>query len=231
MAIYTIADLHLSLSSQKSMEKFSGWENYVARLEENWRSTVGEGDTVVLPGDISWGMSLQESLEDFRFLHSLPGEKLLGKGNHDYWWNSKSKMEQFFEDNGLSSLKILHNNSIVREGLVLCGSRGWLFEKGEPHDQKILAREAGRLALSLSSAEGLEGERVAFLHYPPVFGEEVSPEILQVLHQYGVKRCYYGHIHGYGHNLALNGIYEGISFSLVSADYLKFRPIKVVNEG
>ena len=230
MGIYAIADLHLSLSSNKSMEKFAGWENYVHRIQENWSKVVMPEDTVVLPGDVSWGMSLQESLEDFRFLDNLPGEKLLCKGNHDYWWTSKSKMEQFFEENGLTTLKILHNNCIVRQGLILCGSRGWLFENGEPHDQKILAREAGRLSLSLSAANGLEGERIAFLHYPPVFGTEVSPEILDVLHQFQVKRCYYGHIHGYGHNLALNGMYDGIDFRLVSADYLKFSPLKVVNE-
>lgn len=198
------------------------------RLEENWRAEVCPEDTVIIPGDVSWGMSLESSLADFQFLQSLPGEKILMKGNHDYWWTTRAKAEKFFEQNGLDTLKILNNNSFSREGYSICGTRGWLFEQGEPHDQKIVAREAGRLRMSLKDAEQFgEQERIVFLHYPPVFGDQVTPEILDVLLEFGIKRCYYGHIHSAGCQFALNGNYCGIDFALVSSDFLRFCPKKL----
>lgn len=227
MAVFTIGDLHLSLGADKRMDIFPGWENYVERIERHWREAVDEGDTVVLAGDISWGMSLEEALNDLRFLERLPGKKLLVKGNHDYWWATGAKMQGFFEQNGLLSFSLLHNNAYPCEGAVLCGSRGWLFERGEAHDRKILLREAMRLELSLKAGTAFPGERVAFLHYPPIYGEEVSPEIIDVLHRYQVGRCYYGHIHSAGCARALCGEWDGIDFQLVSADFLRFRPLKI----
>ena len=231
MAIYTIGDLHLSLGADKAMDIFPGWENYVARIEENWKNTVREEDTVVLAGDISWGMSLQQALRDFQFIDALPGKKLLLKGNHDYWWTTRAKMEAFFEENGIRSLSFLHNSASLVEGLWLCGSRGWIFENGQEHDRKITAREATRLELSLKSAEGAQGERVAFLHYPPLYGNETSVEILDVLRRYEVRRCYYGHIHSAGCAWALEGEHLGITFKLISADYLRFCPHLVPLSG
>lgn len=230
MAVFTIGDLHLSLGADKRMDIFSGWENYVERIERHWRETVGEEDTVVLAGDISWGMSLEGALNDLRFLERLPGKKLLVKGNHDYWWATGAKMQGFFEQNGLNSFSLLHNNAYPCEGAVLCGSRGWLFERGEAHDRKILLREAMRLELSLKAGEAFPGERIVFLHYPPIYGEEVSPEIIEVLHRYQVGRCYYGHIHSAGCSRALCGEWDGINFQLVSADFLRFRPLKIATE-
>ncbi len=229
MALYVIGDTHLSLSVDKSMDIFGGWHNYMERLEENWRANIMPGDTVVIPGDVSWAMSLQEAKADFAFLHSLPGEKILLKGNHDYWWTTKRKMDSFLEENNFHSLRILSNNSFLAEGAALCGTRGWIFEQGQPQDKKIVQREAGRLRLSLDyAAQYFPGaEQIVFLHYPPVFGSELTPEILDVLLEYKIKRCFYGHIHGQGCGFALIGAYCGIDFQLVSGDFLRFNPKKV----
>ena len=151
MALYTIGDLHLSLSGDHAMDVFPGWERYVGRIEENWRAKICADDTVVLPGDTSWGMSLEGALADFKFLESLPGKKIMLKGNHDYWWTTKAKMEAFFSAHGLKSLQILNNNCVAVDGVAVCGSRGWLFETGEPFDDKIINREAIRLELSIGS--------------------------------------------------------------------------------
>ena len=230
MAVFTIADPHLSLGGSKAMDIFPGWDGYVALLEANWRAAVAPEDTVVLAGDISWGMSLEESLDDFRFLDRLPGRKLILKGNHDYWWTTKNKMDRFFEHEGLSTLQILHNNAFAVEGLILCGTRGWIFD-GEgtmkPDDRKVLAREAGRLRASLEAGRQLEGEPVVFLHYPPVYASQICTEILDLLCAYGIRRCYYGHIHGPACRYAVNGTAFGIEFRLVSGDFLRFQPMKI----
>lgn len=227
MAIYTIGDLHLSLGANKKMDVFGGWENYVERLLENWNALVTNNDTVVLAGDLSWGMSLQEARADFALVDALPGRKLIIKGNHDYWWSTKNKMQAYFNEQGFTTLSILHNNAAPCEGVVLCGSRGWLFEKGQAHDKKMILREAARLELSLQAAGAYEGERIAFLHYPPLYAEETTPEIIEVLQRHRVKRCYYGHIHSDGCRWAFNGTCEGISFRLISADFLNFTPLRV----
>ena len=153
MSLFVIGDPHLSFGCQKPMDIFKGWENHAVRLEENWKDVVGENDTVVLPGDISWAMNFEELLPDFQFLHRLPGKKVILKGNHDYWWSTQNKMDHFLLQNGLDSIEMLHNSCICAEGFRLCGTRGWLFENGQPHDEKVLAREAGRLRLSLDAAK------------------------------------------------------------------------------
>lgn len=192
MSLFVIGDTHLSLSTDKPMDIFGGWKNYMQRLEENWRSVVQPQDTVIIPGDVSWGMSLEQAKEDFLFLHRLPGKKILMKGNHDYWWTTRAKMESFLEENGLDSLSILHNNAVSVEGLSLCGSRGWMFEQGQEHDKKIINREAGQDPASLQDAQRFgEQEKVLFLHYPPVFMQDSIPEFFEVMNQYGVRRCYY----------------------------------------
>ena len=228
MALYAIGDLHLSLASDKSMEVFGdGWKNYVHRLEEGF-SGLGAEDTTVLCGDLSWGMSLEESLADLRFIDALPGQKLLLKGNHDYWWNTATKMLNFFEENGLSTLHILHNNCAFYGETALCGTRGWFYELDSPggHNGKMLAREAGRLETSLKAAG--EREKLVFLHYPPVYTGYYCPELLRLLREYGVKQCFYGHLHGHAtHSRAVQGEREGTACSLVAADYLGFVPKKI----
>ena len=229
MAVFAIGDLHLSLSAKKPMDVFRGWENYLQRLTDHWQALVQPQDTVVLAGDISWGMSLEEALEDFLFLQRLPGRKVLIKGNHDYWWTTVKKMESFFAANGLDSLSILHNNCVAADGLVLCGTRGWIFEKGVPQDQKVAAREAQRLQTSLQAAQNYPGEKVVFLHYPPLYCGERAQSMLDLLAQFGITRCYYGHIHAAGCQHAFNGLYEGTRFQLISADYLQFRPVRIIS--
>lgn len=224
MAIFAIGDLHLSAGGDKPMDVFDGWHNHVARLEENWRGTVGPDDTVVLAGDTSWGMDLAGALLDFRFIEALPGSKILLKGNHDYWWSSRRKMEVFFEEHGLNSLSILHNSCVRAGGLALCGTRGWMLEDGAPHDRKLTAREEGRLRASLECARPTGLEPVAFLHYPPIFCESASGGVLDLLREYGVRRCYYGHLHGPACSMAFQGSYLGVEFTLISADYLRFAP-------
>ncbi len=228
MSLFSISDLHLSLTADKPMDQFAGWNNYVKKIEENWKNTVKAEDTVVIPGDISWGMTLEEAEADFTFIHRLPGKKLLLKGNHDYWWTSMAKMEAFFEAKGLTSLKILHNNCATVESIAVCGTRGWMFEDTAPHDAKLTAREAGRLDASVKSSVITGLEPIVFLHYPPVFGDQVSGDMIDIMHRYGVKRCYYGHIHGDSSRYAFQGEYLGINFRLVSADGVNFTPILVM---
>ncbi len=223
MALFAIGDLHLSTQAGKPMDVFSGWQGYVERLCENWREQVKEEDTVVLAGDISWGMTLETALPDFRLIDSLPGKKILLKGNHDYWWTSRRKMEQCFAENDLHSLRILHNNSFLEEGVALCGTRGWMLEETSPHDQKIAAREENRLRASLESARESGLEPVVFLHYPPVYLGNVSGAMIDVMRAAGVRRCFYGHLHGAACRNAVEGPWRGIDFSLISADHLEFR--------
>ncbi len=223
MSIFTIGDLHLSIACDKPMDIFPGWHNYVAEITNNWNAQVSGSDTVVLAGDISWGMTLEEAAADFAYIDALPGRKVILKGNHDYWWNSRRKMEAFFESRGLSTLSILHNSCIASEDIAICGTRGWMLEDSSPHDQKVTAREEGRLKASLEDAKRTGLEPVVFLHYPPVFGGSISGGIIDLLREYNVRRCFYGHLHGAACAQAFEGQYLGIQFALVSADHLRFR--------
>ena len=228
MSLFVIADLHLSLNGEKPMDVFRGWQGYVRRLEENWRRVVREEDTVVIAGDISWAMKLEDAFLDFQFLHSLPGSKVLLKGNHDYWWSTRSKIDQFLLEHGFSDMRVLHNCAYLVEGKALCGTRGWLYNSESAEDKKIVAREAGRLSASLAEAKKLGGEPVAFLHYPPVYDDMVCREILELLVENQVGRCYFGHIHGqYAAQKALVGEYQGVKMRLISADHLQFCPVLV----
>ncbi|MBR6568720.1 MAG: metallophosphoesterase [Clostridia bacterium] len=223
MSIFAIGDTHLTFSTDKPMDIFRGWTDYVGRLEKNWRAVVGEDDTVVIPGDISWAMSLEQAKTDFAFLDSLPGKKLIMKGNHDYWWTTKRKMDAFISENGFDSLSILHNNAFRVGDFTLCGSRGWFFD-AENSDSKVLLREAGRLEMSLEEGKKLGGELIVFLHYPPVMSNMVCKEMMDVLKKHGIKRCFYGHLHGESTLRAVKETVDGIKFSLVSADFLEFCP-------
>ena len=229
MALFAIADTHLSLSTNKSMTVFSGWDDYVPRLEANWRRLIGPEDTVVIAGDISWGMNLRQARDDFAFLHSLPGKKLIFKGNHDYWWTTRRQMDLFFVENGFDTLRIVHNDAAVVDGrYAVCGSRGWFFDAEEDGDKLVLLREAGRLHTSIRAAKETGLEPVVFLHYPPLYADQVCPEILDVLKEEGITRCYYGHVHSNGIRLAVQGKVDGIDYRLISADALQFCPIPVL---
>jgi predicted phosphohydrolase len=225
MALYTISDLHLSLSSDKPMTVFRGWENYTERIESNWRRIIKNEDTVILPGDFSWGLKLSETLNDFKFLDSLPGKKILLKGNHDLWWSTVKKVNEFFSENNITSVELLFNNAYKIGERVICGTRGWFYDQSE--DDKIRKREVGRLRLSFEAAEKLGGEKIVFLHYPPVYGDYVANDIISVLKQFNIKTVYHGHIHGSGFNNSVSE-YDGINFKLISADCIDFTPFLIV---
>ena len=228
MALYAIGDTHLSLSSDKPMDIFGArWENHTQKLAEGF-AALNDDDVCVLCGDLSWGMSLEECLEDFRFLNSLPGRKIIIKGNHDYWWSTATKINKFFADNSLNKLQLLSNNSFEYGEYSICGTRGWFFEEetGGEHDAKIMNREIGRLKLSLDSAKN--EKRLVFLHYPPIYGTYECTGILQLLKEYNVRLCCCGHIHGKGIMHAFNGWRNGTEFKLVSADSVNFSPVMLI---
>ena len=228
LSLYTLGDLHLSLGTDKPMDIFKGWDNYVRLIKDTWNNLVQPEDTVVVPGDISWAMKLEEIYEDFSFIHSLPGTKILLKGNHDLWFSTKGKVEKYIAEHGFDSIKILFNNSYEYGDYVLCGTRGWINEQGEAVDKKVLNREAGRLRMSLEDGKKTGKQPIVFLHYPPIYGSNECYEILEVLHEYGVKRCFYGHVHGASCGWAINGERGGIDFRLVSCDFVHFTPVKVL---
>lgn len=226
MAVFVIGDLHLSLGTDKPMDVFPGWEGYLPKLERSWRALVAPEDTVVLAGDTSWAMNLADTKADFTFLQGLPGQKWLLKGNHDYWWTTARKMQTFLQENGLDSLHILHNNACVVGDAALCGTRGWPFDDVAAQGEKLMAREAGRLRMSLQAGQQA-AQRIAFLHYPPVYPGASAKEIVDVLQEFHVTECYYGHLHGRSIRFAVQGDVEGIRYKLISADSLGFCPYKI----
>lgn len=228
MSLFAIADLHLSLGTDKPMDVFSGWSDYVDRLKNNWERLVTDDDTVVIAGDISWAMKLEECYEDFSFINSLPGRKLLLKGNHDYWWQTKKKIDDYLSENRFDSMSVLFNNAYEADGRAICGTRGWYYDKDGEHDMKVINREIGRLRLSYNEAVKLQKPIVAFLHYPPVYGDIECEEIMSALLELGITECWYGHLHGERtHRNAVTGKYKGIDFHLISCDYTGFTPVLV----
>ena len=224
MHIYAIGDLHLSGEpASKPMEVFGEhWRNHKEKVAANWQNTVTAQDTVIVCGDISWAMTLEEAAQDLDWLAQLPGRKLLLRGNHDYWWSSLSKMQQRYG----AHFEFLQNDCIMVEDIAVCGTRGWLFDVGEAHDEKVMNREIGRLRMSLQAAEpGLE--KLVFLHYPPVYTGTSAPEIVATLKEFGIKTCFYGHLHGNAIRFAVQGEVDGIRYKLVSADGLRFCPYRI----
>ena len=238
MSLFTIADLHLSSDGTKSMDKFgSRWQGYMQKLEKNWRAVVKDHDTVIVPGDISWSLKLEDSLDDLVFLNSLPGTKLIGKGNHDFWWATASKMKSFFEEHELNTLRILYNNAYLLENRIVCGTRGWFVEESQQNTvgtvdyARIVNRELIRLRMSLDDAVKVRKENgdetlpiLVFLHFPPVWKEFICQEFVDTLKEYGIKSCYFGHIHGVYYERP-KFQFEGINFTICSADYLNFVPL------
>jgi uncharacterized protein len=233
MSLFAIADPHLGLGVNKSMNIFgSRWQDHETRLAENWRKTVGPDDTTVIPGDISWAMQLDGALPDLRYLDSLPGRKVLMRGNHDYWWASLKKMEQVCRAENLSTLSFLHNNGLLIPGeCVICGTRGWILPDDlafTAADRKIYIREAGRLRLSLEMAAPLRqpGQRlIACMHFPPFGGDGRPTLFTDLLASFGVDLCVYGHIHSLSIGADICSPPGKVRYNLVSADYLGFNPL------
>ncbi len=240
MAIYTIADLHLSIAHpEKTMGAFGvKWDRYEERLERNWKAIVKDSDTVIIPGDISWANSLTDSVLDFAFLDALPGQKYIGKGNHDFWWSTARKVQSFWEEHGFRSLHMLYNNAFLIEERIICGTRGWFFDEksqrtvSETDFEKLCSREYLRLQHSLDEGmrlqreNGIELPLYVFLHFPPIWGNDRCEDLLALLERYNVARCYYGHIHGFYKPPTVRS-YRDIPLELVSSDHLDFCPLLV----
>lgn len=228
MSLYAIGDLHLSLGAPKPMDVFGGnWVGYMDKLREGL-SVIGPEDTTVLLGDLSWALDLEGAAPDFAWIDRIPGRKIILKGNHDYWWSTASKFYKFCQEQGFSQQLILNNTHYEYEGWAICGTRGWFFEeeRSGAHDEKVFRRELLRLEASLKSAGELP--KMVFLHYPPRYKGYCCDEILELLARYEVRRCFYGHLHGPSHKLAMEGLWDGVEFRLVSADFLDFKPFKVI---
>ncbi len=228
MALYAIGDLHLCLGAPKPMDVFGGaWTGYMNKLSQGI-AEIGPDDTTVLLGDLSWALDLQEAKEDFAWIDRIPGRKIILKGNHDYWWSTAAKFYKFCQENSFADQWILNNNHYEYDGWAICGTRGWFFEEDRSgqHDEKVFRRELLRLEASLKSAGDLP--KMVFLHYPPRYKGYTCDPILELLTQYGVRKCFYGHLHGGSHGLAMEGIWDGIEYKLVSADRLDFKPFRVL---
>ena len=235
MALYTIADTHLSGAVPKSMDVFGKrWIDYVDKLKRGWEAVVTPEDTVILPGDLSWGLNLSETEVDLRFIDALPGKKIIGKGNHDLWWQFEKKLKDFFEAQGITTISLLHNNAHLVEDTIICGSRGWFYDpKQSPEGAdpvKISAREVIRTELSLKAGlaldEGKGREILLFFHFPPVYRDFVSRDLIDLMKQYGIKRCFYGHLHN-AYDIPSHFCFEDIDMTIVSADYLHFVPLRI----
>lgn len=233
MSIYIIGDLHLSFSVDKPMDIFgNNWENHAEKIKSNWLKKVKEEDTVILPGDFSWATYLEETYEDFKFLNTLPGKKIMSKGNHDYWWSTLTSMNKFLAENEFKNIGFLYNNSYLVENKIIVGTRGWINSWRSQENYKILKRENDRLILSIEDGlkkYGTDKEIIAFIHYPPFYKETVPEEIdfIKTLNKYNIKKCYYAHLHGDSHIEAIEGVVNGIEVKLVSSDYLKFDLLKI----
>lgn len=228
MALYAIGDLHLCLGAPKPMDVFGGnWVGYMDKLKEGI-SVISPEDTTVLLGDLSWALDLASAREDFAWINQIPGRKIILKGNHDYWWSTASKFYKFCEENGFSDQWVLNNNHYEYNGWAICGTRGWFFEeeRGSDHDEKVFKRELIRLETSLKSAGDLP--KIVFLHYPPLYKGYRCEEIIELLNRYDVRQCFYGHLHGASHGLALEGQWDGVEYRLVAADKLNFHPYRVL---
>lgn len=242
MAIYALADTHLSLSVDKPMDVFgSRWEGYMTKLDNGWHDTVTDDDTVIIPGDISWAMNLEEAKDDLWYLDDLPGKKIISRGNHDYWWDTVKKLTDFFAKNEIRTISLLHNNAYIVEDTLITGTRGWYPDsKNAPAESDfatVVAREAGRLTLSIEAGLKLLSsvppeaagriKRYTFMHFPPVYRDYVCREIVEILQHYEIKRCYYGHIHGV-YDIPPVRVFEDIEFIPIAADYLDFVPLRVI---
>ena len=237
MAIYVIGDLHLSFNNPKPMDIFgSNWANHEKKIKNDWLLKVKPEDTVLLLGDFSWAMNIKDALKDFEYINNLPGKKILLKGNHDYWWTTVTSMKKFLDENNIQNVDFLHNNSFEIENKVFCGTRGWALSPNEETENatKMIARECNRLKLSIDEAiskYGNDKEIIACLHYPPIMQANIlkneTTPFMEVLKEYNIKRCYYGHLHGDSIKNAVEGLVDEIELKLVSSDGVDFKLILV----
>ncbi len=228
MAIYALADLHLSFGTDKPMDVFGEkWENYTQKIQNNWQSIVSDDDLVIIPGDVSWATYIEDAYADFKFINDLPGKKVIIKGNHDYWWTTLKKMEEFLKENHFETIKILNNTAIAFEDTAICGTRGWsIQENNDEFDEKIIDREKKRLILTLEEGIKLKKERlIVGIHYPPFDRHGEENGFLEIMRNYGVDLCVYGHLHSFAHKNAVEGDWDGINLKLVAADFVDFTPV------
>ena len=252
MAIYTIGDLHLSFHENKPMDIFGeNWRGHEEKIKKDWIEKVTEKDLVILPGDFSWSTYLKDTYEDFSYLHFLPGKKLLLKGNHDYWWTTLKSMREFVKENRFDDIDFLYNTAYEFENYIIAGTRGW-SQSQEEDNEKMIQREALRLDLSLKEANKLlnnkylaeeeivnKKEIIVFMHYPPITNNQIEEctkmnktiyevnAFVKLMKEYKVRSCYYGHLHGISIKEAVEGVYDGIEFKLVSADGLDFKLLRI----
>ena len=230
MAIFTIADLHLSFNTNKPMNIFgTNWENYEEKIKKDWQEKVTEKDLVVLPGDFSWAMYLDETEKDFAYINSLPGKKILLKGNHDYWWSTVTSMRKYIKEKNFENIDFLINNSYEFENKIIAGTKGWTLSE-EAEDIRLTKRETDRLELSIKNGIeqfGADKEIIIFMHYPPITKNYLNTSYAQIMKKYNVKRCYYGHLHSNSIKEAVQGNIDGIEYKLVSADGLEFNLLQV----
>lgn len=235
MAIFAISDLHLSLGTDKPMDVFGArWENYVTRLKDSWLQSVEPEDTVLIAGDISWAMHLEEATEDLKFINALPGDKIFIKGNHDFWWGTNGKVEDFLKQEGLTRITLVKNNACKVEDHVICGTRGWILPghtEFKQHDQTIFEREVGRLERSIQAGNALKTKDltplIVMMHYPPVAEDGCPTAFSAMMEKYNISQCIYGHLHGRGHQRAFEGELNGVKYTLTSADYIGFKPLRL----
>lgn len=232
MSIYAISDLHLSFSTNKPMNIFGdNWDNHEKKIKDNWLKTVNSNDTVLLPGDFSWGMNFEEAKPDFEYLNALPGKKIMLKGNHDYWWGTVNKIKEFMQENNFNDIDVLYNNSFLIEDKIICGTRGWTINGNDEENEKIYKRELLRLEISLNDGinkYGEDKEIIVCMHYPPTNEDLMeNSEFIKIMKKYNVKKCLYGHLHGEAHKEAIEGNICGIDVRLVSCDYTDFNIIKI----
>lgn len=232
MAVYAISDLHLPLGVDKPMDVFGkSWENYVYKLEQNWKSTITENDCVVLPGDFCWAINLEEARKDFEFLNALPGIKVLLKGNHDYWWDTLAKAERFMQENNYENIHFLQNTCFVHEDVAICGTRFWqspAFEHLSAQDLKIYQREIGRVEFSLQAAQNADAKtKVFFVHYPPIVNGAEDAAFGDLMRRYGIEDVYYGHLHSVSQKYERVQAVNGVRYHLISCNCIEFSPVLV----
>lgn len=226
MKIFGISDLHLSFTTDKAMDKFGAkWSEHWKKIESNWREAITDNDVVLIPGDISWGMRPLDAVQDIQWLCSLPGKKVLTRGNHDYWWQSIGKMRNAYPD-----LIFLQNDSITFGDTAICGTRGWTLPGAadfKEEDRKLYLRELARLEMALKTMPEASC-KIAMLHFPPAYAPNFTSGFTDLLEQYGINICVYGHLHGQAApSEDFDFSAKGINYKLIACDYLNFKPLLI----
>ena len=234
MRLFAIGDLHLSGGDDKPMDVFGlQWNRHFDHIRENWLQLVRDEDTVLIPGDISWAMKLEDAGTDLQEIGSLPGRKILCKGNHDYWWNSVSRVRSILP----AGMTALQHSAADLGDAVVCGTRGWMISTEEmplnAQDEKISRREAERLRLALKEASAIAAGRplIVMTHYPPLLAGTTDTVFTRLLEEYRVHTAVYGHLHGNGIQNGLTGEFRGVHYHLVSCDSIGFSPKEIEIPG